>query len=80
MFQDGVYKEAYYKNSKNIVVIQAEMERRIVHRTQYTILDYLRDMGGLLGALFSLCNIAVLITAYEGYYLTLTSLLFVASP
>ena len=61
---------------KTAVSFQLSMDRELIQRKAYNLLDYLRDIGGLLGAISGLCMTIMIALNFDGYYHLLTSKLY----
>ena len=58
------------------VVFKLDQNRYLIHRSVYSLLDYLGDIGGLFGIFSGLASLFSLIMNFNGVYHLLTSSLF----
>ena len=58
------------------VVYQLSLDRLLIQRIVYNVLDYLGDIGGLFGTFTGLATTFSLILNFNGVYHLLTSQLF----
>lgn len=72
----STYTEDDINSISGSVVFKLDLDRLVIQRIVYNLLDYLGDIGGLFGTFTGLATTFSLILNYNGVYHLLTSSLF----